>query len=227
MASSLDSLTNNLKNGCKTIKDLRNVFKNTSDEFKDDDEFNLMIQKGIYPYDYIDNYERLNETKLPKKKKFYSKLNYSECSNEDYERARIVWSKFKCNKLLDYHNLYLKSDVLLLSDIWANFRDISYKNYNLDSTYYYTSPSLSFDAMILKTKINLELLTDIKMVCMVEKGIRGGLSQIMKRYAESNNKYMKKYDKTKEDSYITYLDANNLYGGAMSEHLPYANFKWN
>jgi len=168
MDTSIYSLIDNLKKGCKTIKDLRNVFKNTSDEFKDDDEFNLMIQKGIYPYDYIDNYERFNETKLPNNNEFYSKLNYSECSNEDYERAQIVWNKFKCQKLLDYHKLYLKSDVLLLSDIWANFRDISYKNYNLDSTYYYTSPSLSFDAMILKTKINLELLTDINMVCMVE-----------------------------------------------------------
>jgi hypothetical protein len=227
MASSIDSLTNNLKNGCNTTQELRNVFKNTSDEFKNDEEFNLMIQKGVYPYDYIDNYERLNENKLPKKKKFYSKLNYSECSNEDYERARIVWNKFNCKKLLDYHNLYLKSDVLLLADIWSNFREVCYKNYNLDCTYYYTAPSLSWDSMLKKTKINLELLTDIDMVNFVESGIRGGLSQISKRYAKANNKYMKEYDESKEDSFITYLDANNLYGGAMSEYLPYEKFKWN
>jgi hypothetical protein len=227
MASSIDSLCNNLKDGCKTINDLRKVFKKTSEEFTNDDDFNLMIQKGVYPYDYIDNYERLNESKLPKKKKFYSKLNYSDCSDEDYNRAQKVWKHFKCQKLMNYHNLYLKSDVLLLADIWNNFRNVCYENYKLDCTYYYTAPSLSWDSMLRKTNIKLELLTDIDMVNFVENGIRGGLSQISKRYAEANNKYMKNYDTEKEDSYITYLDANNLYGGAMSEYLPYEGFKWN
>ena len=227
MASSIDALSDNLKKGCKSTNELRKVFKNISEEFDNDEEFNLIIKKGVYPYDYIDNYERLNEDKLPNQKNFYSKLNNQDCNDDDYERAKLVWKTFKCKKLIDYHNVYLKSDVLLLSDIWRNFREVCYKNYKLDCTYYYTAPSLSWDAMMKKTNIKFELLTDIDMVNFVESGIRGGLSQISKRHAEANNKYMKTYEKSKEDSYITYLDANNLYGGAMSEYLPYKSFKWN
>lgn len=226
MLSSIDSLTNNLKAGCTTTKEFRKAFKNTSNEFKDDKEFNLMIQKGVYPYDYIDNYDKLNTLKLPKIKHFYSKLTESMCKQEDYDRAHIVWNTFKCKSLMDYHNLYLKSDVLLLSDIWSNFREVCYKNYGLDCTYYYTSPSLAWDAMLKKTKVELELLTDNDKVLFVENGIRGGLSIISKRHAKANNEYIDDYDKSKEESYITYLDANNLYGGAMSEYLPFKGFEW-
>jgi hypothetical protein len=117
-------------------------------------------------------------------------------------RLKHVWDKFKCKKFMDYHNLYLKSDVLLLSDVWENFRNVCYDNYKLDCLYYYTAPGLSFDAMLKYTKIELELLTDIDKYEFCESGIRGGLSQISKRYAKANNKYMSNYDNTKEDSYI-------------------------
>ena len=227
MATSIDNLSENLVVDCKTMKDKRKVFKNVSKRFTDDDEFDLMIKKGIYPYDYIDNYNRLYETKLPTKDDFYSHLYNSNCSDDDYEQAKIVWNKFNCKNMMDYHNLYLTTDVLLLADIWENFRAVCYKNYGLDCEYYYTAPSLSFDAMLKFTNIELELLTDLEMFEFVEKGIRGGISQISHRHAIANNKYMAKYDKSKEDSYIVYLDANNLYGGAMCEYLPYKNFKWN
>ena len=81
--------------------------------------------------------------------------------------------------------------------------------------------------MLKITKIELELLTDIEQYLFVESGIRGGISQISHRYAEANNKYSKNYDKSKEDSYITYVDANNLYGGAVCEYLPVKDFEWN
>jgi hypothetical protein len=128
---------------------------------------------------------------------------------------------------MDYHNLYLTTDVLLLSDIWENFRSVCYNVYKLDCEYYYTAPSLSYDAMLKHTKIEIELLTDLEMFEFVESGIRGGVSQISKRHAIANNKYMKTYDKSKEDSYIVYLDSNNLYGKSMTEYLPYKDFKWN
>ena len=112
-----------------------------------------MIQKGIYPYDYIDDYKKLSDTKLPNIKSFYSKLNDSECNIDDYKRALNVWDKFECKTLLDYHNIYLITDVLLLTDIWENFRSVCYKVYNLDCEYYYTAPGLSFDAMIIQ-KLN-------------------------------------------------------------------------
>jgi hypothetical protein len=227
MATSIDSLSENLKKDCKTIEQKREVFKNVSEQFDDDNEFEMMIKKGIYPYDYIDKYARLHETNLPPQKSFDSILNNSQCSDKAYEQAKLVWDTFDCKTMMDYHNLYLITDVLLLADIWANFRNVCYKNYGLDCVYYYTAPSLSFDAMLKYTKIKLELLTDIEMFEFVESGIRGGISQISTRHAVANNKYMKEYDESKEDSYIVYLDANNLYGGAMCEYLPYKDFKWN
>ena len=228
MASSIDSLSENLKSSCKNdIIKLRKTFKNISDHFTNDDEFLLMTEKGVYPYDYIDNYNRLYEDKLPSQSDFYSLLSGVECSNKDYEKAQKVWNTFKCKTFLDYHNIYLISDVLLLADIWDNFRSVRYKIYGSDCCYYYTAPSLSWDAMLKITKIELELLTDIEKYLFVESGIRGGISQISHRYAEANNEYLKNYDKNKEDSYIVYLDANNLYGGAMCEYLPVSNFEWN
>ena len=224
MASSLDDLSSNLRNGCKSIDDMRKVFVNTSEHFKNDEEFELMTKKGIYPYDYITSFDKLNERRLPYRKDFYSKLSNKECSQEDYHNAIKVWFKFKCKTLLDYHNIYLVSDVLLLSDIWENFRYVCYKNYGLDCEYYYTAPGLSWDAMLKFTGIELELITNIDKYLFVEKGVRGGISQISKRYAQANNKYMNDYNPKIEESSIIYLDANNLYGWAMSSHLPYKNF---
>lgn len=227
MNSSVEALVENLAKGRNTMEEMRKAFPNTSKHFTDDEQFKLMTMKGIYPYDYIDSFDRMNETKLPEQKEFYSKLYDSDCSDEDYEQALNVWNKFKCVKFLDYHNLYLKSDVLLLADVWESFRDTCFKNYNLDCLYYYTAPGLSFDAMLKLTGIELELLTEIEMYEFVESGIRGGLSQISKRYAKANNKYMSNYDNSKYVSYILYLDANNLYAWAMIQFMPCKNFKWN
>ena len=233
MGTSLCNLVENLKKNVDDITELRNIYKNTSDYFKDDEQFKLMIKKGIYPYDFIDNYNKMYTTILPTQDKFYSKLNESECDDKDYLTAQIVWDKFKCEKFLDYHNIYLISDVLLLNDVWENFRKTCFKIYGLDTSYYYTSPGLSWDAFLKhkhdETKGNfyIELLTNQDMYLFYESGIRGGLSQITKRYAKANNKYMSNYNNEKMDEYILYLDANNLYGYAMSQHLPQKDFKWN
>jgi len=126
----------------------------------------------------------------------------------------------------EYHDLYLTSDILLLADVFENFRDLCMKNYGLDPAWYYTSPGLSWDAGHKKTGVKLELLTDPDKLLFFEKGIRGGVSMISTRYGKANNPYMTKYKPRKKTKYITYLDANNLYGWAMSKPLPTHGFKW-
>ena len=170
--------------------------------------------------------ERLKERKLPPKEAFYSKLDDEDISNEDYQHALNVWNTFKCQTLQDYHDLYLKSDVLLLADVFENFRKTCLKHYKLDPCHYYTVPSLAWDACLKMTKQELQLLTDYDMLMMFEKGIRGGITHISKRYAEANNKCMKDFDKTKPSTFIQYYDANSLYATTMTKKLPTHGFKW-
>ena len=199
-------------------------FHDTKREFKKN--VDLLTRKGVYPYDYVSSLEKLSETQLPPKEEFYSKLNDEEISDDDYQHATNVWNTFKCKSLRDYHDLYLKSDVLLLSDVFENFRKTCLKHYKLDPAHYYTSPGLAWDACLKETGQELQLLNDYDMLMMFEKGIRGGISHISKRYAKANNKYMKDYNPDEESSYIQYLDANNLYGWAMSQQLPTHGFSW-
>ena len=200
-------------------------FHNTKHVMKDKN-IDLLTRKGVYPYDYVTGLDKLLETRLPPKEAFYSRLNDDHISDEDYQHAVNVWNTFGCKTIRDYHNLYLKTDVLLLADVFENFRKNCLKYYHLDPAHYYTSPGLAWDACLKETRQQLELLHDYDMLMMIEKGIRGGMTHISKRYAEANNKYMKSYNPEKESSFIQYLDANNLYGWAMSQQLPTHGFKW-
>ena len=216
MSSSLDKLVSNLPN---------EAFKYTSKEFKNE-KFELMRKKGIYPYDFMDSFEKFDKTGLPTKDEFYSILNNEHISDEDYKHAQIIWNKFKLSNMGEYHDLYLKSDVLLLTDVFENFRMTCMLYYKLDPCHYFTSPGLSWDAMLKMTDIKLELMTDIDMFQFIEKGMRGGISYIANRHGKANNKYMKTYDDKTPSKYIMYLDANNLYGWAMSQYLPTGGFRW-
>ena len=216
MSSSLDKLVSNLH---------RESLKYTSKEFKDK-KLNLMIRKGIYPYDYMDCFDRFNEQIIPTKEEFYSILNDQHISDEDYNHAQNVWNTFELRNMGEYHDLYLKSDVLLLADVFENFRKTCSQFYKLDPCHYFTSPGLSWDAMLKMTKIKLELMVDIDMFQFIEKGMRGGISYIANRYGKANNVYMKEYDEKASSKYLMYLDANNLYGWAMSQYLPTGGFRW-
>ena len=185
-----------------------------------------MLRKGVYPYEYMDNWERFNETSLPSKESFYSNLNMEDIDDIDYRDGNNVFNKFKLNNLGDYHDLYVQSDTLLLADVFENFRDMCLKEYELDPAHFLSLPRLAWQVCLKKTNIELERLTDYDMLLMIEKGIRGEICHSIQQYAKANNKYMKSYNKNEKSSYIQYLDANNLYGWAMSKKLPTNGFKW-
>jgi hypothetical protein len=225
MPSSLSTLVNNIANlsdAFITTKSMFNVYySNISAKY-----FNLLLKKGIYPYEYMDSFKKFDEKSLPSKDKFYSSIYNENVSDDDYHHAIKVWNKFKCKNLKEYHNLYLLLDTTLLCDVFELFRKDIYRIYGLECLHFYSAPGLSWQAALKMTKIELELLTDIDKVLFIESGIRGGISCVQKKYAKANNELSTDYDKSKPTSYIAYVDANNLYGYAMSQYLPEKNFEW-
>ena len=241
MASSLDKLAKNLDDDqCKNLRDF----------YSDEEHFKLMRRKGSYPYEYVDSWEKFEETELPSKEAFYSKLNMKEISDKDYEHAQKVWNIMEEKTLGEYHNVYLKTDVLLLADVFETFRETCIKHYKLDPAHFYTAPGLAWKAALkhaaeyceheddagnfkkrrdcekCPNEFQLELLTDLDMLLMFEKGIRGGITQAVKRYAKANNKYMSNYNSEEVSKFLQYLDMNNLYGWAMVQKLPTHGFRW-
>ena len=218
---------------CKTYyekdfnKELIKKFKNNYSFCNNGiNKFVLLLRKGVYPYEYMDSWERFNETSLPSKEDFYSNLNMENIDDIDYRHCNNVFKIFKLDNLGDYHDLYVQSDTLLLADVFENFRDVCIKVYELDPTHFVSLPGLAWQACLKKSNIKLELLADYEMLLMVEEGIRGGICHSIHRYVKANNEYLKNYNNNEESSYIQYLDANNLYGWAMSKKLPVNGFRW-
>ena len=174
------------------------------------DKFVLLLRKGVYPYEYMDSCEKFEKTSLPAKKNFYSKLNSVGISNYDYTHAKKVWDVFEIKNVGEYHDLYIKTDTLLLADVFENVRNKSIKTCELDPLHFVSVPELAWQACLKKTGVELELLTDIDKLLMGKEGIRGRTCQVSRRYSKANNKYMKDFDKNKESAYIQYFDANNL-----------------
>ena len=204
-----------LANLAKNLPDEKYIY--TSEAFEGE-RLDLMKAKGVYPYDYMDSEEKFSQTQLPKRDDFYSLLTDEEISEEEYAHAQKVWETFGIENMGQYHDLYLKSDVLLLTDIFENLREQYLDTYGLDPAHYVSLPSSSLDSALKMTGVLLDLISDVDMFYFIEKGTRGGISTITHRYAQANNMYMKNYDPQKESSHIIYSDANNLYGWAMIQN---------
>ena len=211
MNSSLEKLVKNLSD---------NDFKYSTEEFGSKN-VELLKQKDAYPYKYMDSFKRFGGEKLPDKECFYSSVKDgttgdngekldAHINDEDYWMGKKIWNEFNMKNMSDYHDHYLKKDVLLLADIFEKFIDTCLKFYGLDPCHYFSSPGLSWDAMLKMTGVKLEKISDIDKYLFIEKGLRGGISYIAKKIAKAN-KYMKNYDPKKLSKYISYLDRNNLY----------------
>ena len=197
-------------------------FPITEDEFKE--KSSLVLKKGVYPYEYMTDFDRFDLDKLPPIGRFYSSLKDEDISDEDYAYAQKVWKEMECKTMGDYHDVYLKTDVCLLADIFENYRKTSLGYYCLDPAQYYTSPGMSWDAFLKSSEVKLDLISDQDMFMFIEQGMRGGVSMASSKYAKANNPYTPNYDPSKPTNYIMYFDMNNLYGCAMTENLPISNF---
>ena len=168
---------------------------------EDINKFILLLRKGFYPYEYMDSWERFDETSLPHRETFYSSLNMEDITDVDHRHAKRVFKSLNNKNLGDYHDLYVQSDTLLLADVFENFRNKCIEIYELDPAHFLSAPGLAWQACLKKTEVKLELLTDVDMLLMVEKRIRGGICHAIHRYSKANNKIMKNYDKNKEKNH--------------------------
>ena len=182
-----DGLTNNrLIYKCKECKEewkrptnqLKETFSSIY-QFCDGDlnKFVLLLRKGVYPYEYMNSWEKINETTLPPKEAFYSNLKLEDITDKDYIHAQKVWDVFEIKNLDEYNDLYVQSDTLLLSDVFENFRNMCLKIYELDPVYFVSAPGLAWQTCLKKAIVKLELLTDYDMILMIEKDIRVELAK--------------------------------------------------
>ncbi|KAE9522580.1 hypothetical protein AGLY_017002 [Aphis glycines] len=188
----------------------------------------LVTRKGVFPYEYVDSWSKLNDSFLPSKLEFYSSLTDENITDDDYIHAKNVWNVFNIKTLGEYSDHYLKTDVVILADVFENFRDLCLSTLELDPAHYMTAPGFAYDCMLKYTKIELERLKCPNMLLFIENSIRGGITQSTKRYAKANipNVEGLNYNSNEPITWITYLDCVNLYGKSMLTELPFKDFEW-
>ena len=211
MCGSLDSHVSNLRSVGE------DKFKIAQAHFPWSVKFKKVIRKGVFPYEWLTDVACFAQPCLPQKDQFYSRLNSNGITDADYTHAKDVWKTFEMSTMREYHDLYLKTDVLLLADVFENFRDMALEHFKVDPCHYVTAPAMFFDALMKMSDVELELVSDPEMYDFVERAKRGGVSSIMKRHAEANNKHMgDRYDPEEPSSYIFYPDANSLLADAST-----------
>jgi hypothetical protein len=230
LPASLDSLVNDLKNDPEG--EVNQKFKITQQAFGE--SFEYFLRKGIFCFDYMDAFHKLSETELPPKDCFFSKLLNRPISEHDYEYAKQLWDRFNIANLGQYFNLYLKSDICLLADVFQRFRAVLYNNFGLEALHYVSLPSYAWASMLKVTGVNIELLCDSEYYQAFEAMKRGGMVNVPHRYAKAQNKYTRAEDAGQlnvgaaedDDTFIAYYDVNSSYASSLSEPLPLSDFRW-
>jgi len=221
LSSSLASLVEIM---CKSGKPLQYTARSLRGDEKG---LQLLSRKGVFPYEYVTSHQKLIETEeLPPEKEFYDNLNERSITSEDYTHAQKVWDHFHCQNLQEYMEVYLRSDITLLADVFENYRKFFREKFQLDAARYLSLPGLSYDCMMKHTKCKLDYIYDQETYDFLRKGLRGGVSMIPHRYVEANNPQLKNYDSSKDTTFLVYLDANALYSSIMTLSLPYKNLRW-
>ena len=235
LGGSLDKLVKNLKDEGRKTGRTRELFKHTfsyfdklcqTNEDLTEEDFDLLTRKNVYPYEYMTDLSKCLEKSLPPIEAFYSHLTNETISVEDYNHGKKVFQTFKCKDIGAYTDLYVLTDTLLLSDVMENFRKQTYDNFKLDPVYYMSTPSLTMDCALKYTKSEFEILDDIEKTIFADNSILGGYSAAHEPFFKANNKLLENYDNSKLDTYILYLDANNLYGTGLRGLLPYEGLEF-
>ena len=201
-------------------------FHNMKRYLPEEKTMHMMLRKGVFPYSYMDNEQRLKDTELPPKEAFYNDLTQSHIGDAEYSFARFVWDEMECRTFQDYMETYLATDVMLLADVFENFRTNCMNDYELDPAHYISSAQYTFDAFLRYSRCRLDSFRDVDHYLYTQSALRGGVSQISHRLSFANNKYLTKYDPSAPSKYILYMDLVNLYGYAMTQLLPVGGLRW-
>ena len=220
LQSSLAELVSNLSS------EGEDRFKYLKTFVQDGDMREMLLRKGVFPYSYFSSFSILDHKELPPMASFKNDLDGKEISQVDYDHALRVWDAFGCQTFKDYLHVYLLCHVLHLADVFERYRNQCISDYGLDPAHYFSGPHFCYDAFLRSSNMELDLLMDVNQYFFLQKGIRGGLSMVAKRYSKANNPNISEYDSSKPPVYILDLDTNNLYGKAMQDFLPYAAFRW-
>jgi len=218
LSSSLDDLIKNLHNdGVDRFKYIRRTFG--------DGDPNI-FEKGIYPYEYMTSRDVFKQTSLPSMSTFYSKLKMEGITEDQYKRAQEMWYTYKCENMEDFHNVYVKLDVILLADCMENFRRVGIQEYGLDPAHCWTLAGYTWQCCLKMTNLELQMIADPNIYLMFENAIRGGVSTVSNGYSKAKNKYLSNYDLSQPSLYIMSWDVVDLYSYCMSFKLPCGNFQF-
>ena len=226
---SFQFVSQSLENLAKTLtvqdfKHLRESFAGISDNL-----FLKITRKGFFPYSYLDCFKKF-EKPLPEYGSLWKNTltGKIDISLSDYQYAIDVYNLFGCKNLGEYHDIYLKTDVLILADIFEKFRSVCLNVYKLDPSHFFSAPNLSWEAMLISTNVKLGLLEDIDMLLFFERAIRGGINGVGElRHFKANNPHMDSFDPNKATTFGAFFDVTSLYAGTMQKMMPLGNYKWN